>query len=67
MLTADDCIGPSVTAAAAQLKEGGVLLLENTRFHVEEEQNEPGFAAALVKDVRRANVDGHTKSPVTRY
>lgn len=45
----DDCIGPSVTAAVGELKEGGVILLENTRFHKEEEKNEPGFAEQLVK------------------
>jgi len=50
VLTADDCVGPSVTAAAGSLQEGGVLLLENTRFHPEEEKNEPNFAANLVRD-----------------
>jgi phosphoglycerate kinase len=41
---APDCIGP---AAAAPVPEGGVLLLENTRFHPGEEANDPAFAAAL--------------------
>ena len=45
----DACIGPSVTAAVGAMKDGGVILLENTRFHKEEEKNEPGFAAELVK------------------
>jgi len=44
---APDCVGPAAEAAAAQLADGGVLLLENLRFHAEEEENEPGFAAAL--------------------
>src|ERR1700681_2382434 len=33
----NDCIGPEVEAACAALKPGGVILLENLRFHVEEE------------------------------
>ncbi|RIL07873.1 MAG: phosphoglycerate kinase [Proteobacteria bacterium] len=46
---ASDCIGPDAEAAAAKLGDGQVLLLENLRFHPEEEKNEPGFAAALAK------------------
>lgn len=46
---ADDCIGPDAQAAVAALKDGDVLLLENTRFHAEEEKNEAGFVAALAK------------------
>jgi phosphoglycerate kinase len=46
---APDCVGPAVEAAAAKLGDGDVLLLENLRFHAEEEKNEPGFAAALAK------------------
>ena len=42
-----DCIGPEVEAAAANLKQGEVLLLENLRFHPEEEANDPGFARKL--------------------
>jgi phosphoglycerate kinase len=42
-----DCIGPAAEKAANGLKEGDVLLLENLRFHAEEEENEPGFARAL--------------------
>ena len=40
-----DCVGPEVEAAAAALKPGGVILLENLRFHIEEEgkvKNEDG-------------------------
>jgi len=46
---APDCIGePANSAAAAAHKAGGgVLLLENLRFHPEEEKNDPGFAKAL--------------------
>lgn len=42
-----DCVGERVEAAAAQLKDGEVLLLENLRFHLEEEKNDPGFARKL--------------------
>ncbi|HEX5370968.1 MAG TPA: phosphoglycerate kinase, partial [Dehalococcoidia bacterium] len=45
--TTDDCIGPAVEAAARALKPGEVLLLENLRFHPEEEANDPAFARAL--------------------
>jgi phosphoglycerate kinase len=42
-----DCVGPEVEAAAAALKPGQVVLLENLRFHAEEEANDPEFARAL--------------------
>ncbi|MBQ4001276.1 MAG: phosphoglycerate kinase [Lachnospiraceae bacterium] len=44
---AADVIGPDAKAKAAALKEGDVLLLENVRFHSEEEKNDPAFAKAL--------------------
>ncbi len=44
---ADDCVGPKAQAAVDALAPGGVLLLENLRFHAEEERNDPGFSAAL--------------------
>src|SRR5580704_1805764 len=40
---APDCIGPEVRAMASSLKNGEVLLLENLRFHPEEEKNDPAF------------------------
>jgi phosphoglycerate kinase len=43
----DDCIGPEVEAVALAAQPGDVLLLENTRFHPEEKQNDPAFAAKL--------------------
>jgi phosphoglycerate kinase len=46
---ADDCIGAAAETAVAAMKDGSVLLLENTRFHGEEEQNEARFVAALAK------------------
>src|SRR5271165_3320517 len=42
-----DCIGPIATELALQLESGQVLLLENLRFHAEEEANDPHFSAAL--------------------
>ncbi len=44
---AADCIGEPAEAAVADLPEGGVLLLENLRFHAGEEANDETFAAAL--------------------
>ncbi len=44
-----DCIGPEVEKAAQGLSEGDLLLLENLRFHPEEEANDPDFARALAK------------------
>jgi phosphoglycerate kinase len=44
---ADDCIGQSATDAAANLKNGEVLLLENLRFYKEEEKGDKGFAEKL--------------------
>jgi len=45
----DDCIGPDAEKAAAAMREGDVLLLENLRFHAEEEKNDKGFAQSLAK------------------
>ncbi len=44
---AADCIGPTAEAAAAALQPGGILMLENLRFHPEEEKNDPVFAKGL--------------------
>ncbi|MBQ8508929.1 MAG: phosphoglycerate kinase [Clostridia bacterium] len=44
---AKDVIGPDAKAKAAALKDGEVLLLENVRFHAEEEKNDPAFAKEL--------------------
>ncbi|MDQ2858704.1 MAG: phosphoglycerate kinase, partial [Candidatus Eremiobacteraeota bacterium] len=44
---ADDCVGPPAEAAVAALRDGDVLLLENVRFHPEEEANDPAFAKRL--------------------
>ena len=47
VLMANDCIGPEVTAMVDSLKEGEILLLENLRFHKEEEENDPAFSKQL--------------------
>jgi len=46
---AADCIGPEVEKAASALKPGDVLMLENLRFHNEEEAGDASFAKALAK------------------
>jgi phosphoglycerate kinase len=45
--TVDDCIGPQVEMAAAALQPREILMLENLRFHPEEENNDPEFARKL--------------------
>ena len=44
---AEDTIGESAKAAIADMKDGEIVLLENTRFYKEEEKNDPEFAKAL--------------------
>lgn len=46
---ASDCIGPEAQAVVSGLPEGGIALLENLRFHPEEEKNDPAFARALAE------------------
>jgi phosphoglycerate kinase len=46
---ANDCIGPEAAAAIAAMKPGDILCLENTRFHKEEEKNDPAFVAEMAK------------------
>ncbi len=46
---ADDCVGETAASAIAALPAGGVILLENTRFHAGEESNDPGLAADMAK------------------
>ena len=47
IIFANDVIGEDAKAKAAELKNGEILLLENLRFHMEEEKNDPDFAKAL--------------------
>lgn len=49
VLKLDDCVGPQVESGLAGLPEGGVALLENSRFHPEEKQNDSEFARSLAK------------------
>ena len=46
---ADDCIGATAENAVAAMKDGDILCLENTRFHKEEEKNDPAFVTQLAK------------------
>ena len=46
---APDCIGPEVEAMVAKMGNGDILLLENLRFHPEEEKNDPAFAGSLAR------------------
>jgi len=46
---ADDCIGPDAENAVSAMKDGDVLLLENLRFHAEEEKNDKGFSESLAR------------------
>ena len=45
----EDCIGEPAAKAVAAMKDGDILCLENTRFHKEEEKNDPAFVAELAK------------------
>jgi phosphoglycerate kinase len=45
----EDCVGVMAEQAVELLKPGGVLVLENTRFHAGEEKNDPDFAKGLAK------------------
>lgn len=44
-----ECVGPEVEAAVAAQKPGDLLLLENSRFHAEEQKNDPEFSKLLAK------------------
>jgi phosphoglycerate kinase len=46
---AEDCVGPDAEAKSRALTDGGVLLLENVRFHPEEEKNDETFSKQLAK------------------
>jgi phosphoglycerate kinase len=46
---AEDCVGEAAEHAIRTLGEGGIVLLENTRFHKGEEDNDPAFAAELAR------------------
>jgi phosphoglycerate kinase len=46
---ADDCVGEPAAAAVSAMKDGDVVLLENTRFHKGEEKNDPAFVDEIAK------------------
>src|ERR1700731_4727567 len=46
---AEDCVGEAAEKAVAAMQDGDILCLENTRFHKEEENNDPAFVAQLAK------------------
>jgi phosphoglycerate kinase len=54
--TISDCVGSKVINAVSKLKNGDILLLENLRFHPEEEANDPSFSQALA-DLAEIYVD----------
>ena len=72
---APDCVGPETSALATALQPGQVLLLENLRFHPEEEANDDGFAQRLaglaevyVDDAFAAAHRAHASiAAITRY
>ncbi|MGH7335546.1 MAG: phosphoglycerate kinase [Candidatus Rokuibacteriota bacterium] len=72
---ASDCVGPETTERAQALAPGEMLLLENLRFHPEEEANDHGFAKALgslgecyVNDAFAAAHRAHASiAAITRY
>ncbi|MDX1953274.1 MAG: phosphoglycerate kinase [Verrucomicrobiota bacterium] len=45
----DQCVGPAVESHVAGMKDGEIVLLENVRFHPEEENNDPGFSEQLAR------------------
>jgi phosphoglycerate kinase len=49
VLLSPDCIGKEAEDVVARMQEGEVALLENVRFHLEEEKNDPSFAQALAR------------------
>ncbi len=51
VIMAPDCIGDSVKILKRNLKNGDILLLENLRFHKEETENDPAFAAQLAENL----------------
>jgi len=49
VVMAKDCVGPEVKALIDQMKPGNIILLENLRYHPEEQKNEDAFAKALAE------------------
>lgn len=51
VIMAPDCVGPEIERMVSNLKQGQILMLENLRFHKEEEANDEGFARKLASFV----------------
>ncbi len=49
VIMATDCVGDEVEAIVSKMNAGDIVLLENLRFHAEEEKNDPDFAGKLAK------------------
>ena len=49
VIMAPDCVGDNIKLLASQLQDGGIMLLENVRFHNGETKNDPEFAAQLAE------------------
>jgi len=49
VIFAEDCVGPAAEEAVGRAPAGGLVLLENLRFHAEEEKNDPAFAKRLAR------------------
>lgn len=49
VIKTSDCVGVAAEEAVAEMQNGEIVLLENLRFHPEEEKNDAGFAAQLAK------------------
>jgi hypothetical protein len=64
---APECIGPGAEAAVAKLRDGELLLLENLRFHEEEEKNDPAFARQLAARVRLGCLEMPDPSPLSIF
>ena len=49
VFSGEDCVGPAAEAVVEKLEPGQIAMLENLRYHAEEEKNDAGFATALAK------------------
>ena len=63
---AEDCVGPNAEAAVAAMKHGDILCLENTRFHPDEEKNDPAFASKLARARRHLSSTTPSRSRTAR-
>ena len=59
---ATDCVGEKAEEAVGKMKDGDILLLENTRFHKAEEKNDPAFTRKLAANGDIFVADGHSRN-----